>query len=218
MTKKGKFFHEDCFVCKRCRESLYERKYFQAENDFLCEECMPPVIQCAACKNAINQTVKYLKHDSYAWHRECFYCTSCRKSLISQGFHTYDSHLMCEKCYAEKVSQKCVVCHHTILGKAIQFNYTFYHTECFICNGCKKPLTGEKVQERKGAPYCQVCVLKFAQRCVACNQPITSRHTVYKRQPYHIKCFKCSKCGIAIGSESFFETSLEDVLCQRCAK
>ena len=217
VRKNDKYFHSDCFVCKRCRESLYDRKYFEEEDDFLCMECLPPTIQCSACKLSISQTVKYLRHESRAWHAECFHCTSCRMSLIDQGFNTYDGNLMCKACFADKTCQKCVKCEKPILGKAIQFNYTFYHSECFCCQDCNKPLKGGKVQEKHGSPYCSTCVLKFATRCAECNQPITAKHTLYKKKAYHIACFKCSKCGTPIGSASFYETSLEDVLCEPCA-
>lgn len=216
IVKKEKFFHEDCFICKRCRESLFERRYYEAENDFLCEECLPKSSQCSVCKEGILPSVKHLRHENQSWHTECFNCISCKKSLIDEGFHIFDSNVMCKDCYVEKVSQKCKACQKAILDKGIQFNYSFYHSQCFRCTDCKQMLSGKKIQEKQGNVYCSTCVLKFSKRCSLCKQPITSRYTVYNRQPYHIQCFKCSQCDSVIGNDTFFESSLGDVLCDRC--
>jgi LIM domain kinase 1 len=77
---------------------------------------------------------------------------------------------------------------------------------------------GGKVSEKQGSLYCEECVVKFAKICEGCMRPIVSRHTVYKRKYYHVECFKCTNCGTSIGKQSFYETSLNDLLCEQCAK
>ena len=218
VNKLGLGFHEECFVCKRCQESLYDRKHYLAEGDVLCDKCIQPVAQCCACKEGILPIVNFLTHESRAWHSECFCCISCRRSLIGQGFHDYDGNLMCEDCFLQKVSKKCFKCHKPITGKGIQFNFSVFHSDCWICTDCRKPLSGKKAQEKDGEPYCHACILKFAKKCVSCQGPITSRHTIYKKKPYHLSCFKCTQCGIPIGNKSYYETSLNDLLCEQCAE
>ena len=90
--------------------------------------------------------------------------------------------------------------------------------KCFWCTDCGKSLRGEKAHDKNGDPYCDFCILKLAKRCVACQGPITARHTLYKKKPYHLDCFMCKKCRQPIGSKSFYETSLGDVLCESCAE
>ena len=201
---------------------MSDRHNYFAEDDILCDECIQPVAQCFSCKDGILPQEKYLKHESRTWHVHCFTCSSCKKSLIGQGFHDYASSLMCSECYIDKVSKRCQVCQKPIVGKGVQYSFSVYHDECFRCSSCKKQLTnvtgrGEKISENKGKLFCQQCSLRFAKVCAACKQPITSRHTVYKAKQYHIECFKCTQCGVPIGKQSFYETSLNDLLCEPCA-
>lgn len=224
ITKYNLSFHIDCFTCKRCRESLsdHDKVHYFAEDDVLCDECMQPVAQCFSCKDGILPLEKHLKHESRTWHVQCFCCSSCKKSLVGTGFHDYAGSLMCSDCYALKVSKKCHACQNAIIGQGVQYGFSMFHPDCFRCSSCKKQLiqasrAGEKISEKDGSFLCESCSLKFAKVCAACKEPITSRHTVYKRKQYHLACFKCTQCGISIGKQSFYETSLNDVLCEPCA-
>ena len=218
LTKRGLPFHQECFTCKRCRETLSDREFFFLEEDFICNECMQPAVQCNACKQGILPSVPYLKFESQAWHKECFYCIICKESLIGKGFQNYDANVICQECYKEKVSKKCLVCLKSITGTGIQYNFRWYHQECFQCTGCKKLLSGEKVLEKQDQLFCQECTAKSAKRCHACRGSITSRHTIYDGKTYHLDCFKCTGCGTSIGSKTFYKTSLKDILCERCAR
>ena len=217
VRKKGLVFHEECYVCKRCKESLYDRQHYLSEGDLLCDECMQPVAQCSSCKEGILPTVEHLRHESHAWHVKCFVCRSCEKSLVDNGFHEYDGNIVCKDCYTRKVSKKCSKCYQVIAGKGIQFNFGVYHTECFNCTECDISLTDIKPYDKNGDPYCGNCILKLGKRCHACQGPITSRHTIYKKKTYHLDCFKCTQCNYPIGNKPFYETSLKDLLCEACA-
>lgn len=218
ITKRKLIFHEECFVCKRCRESLWDRKNYFAEGDFLCDECMQPIAQCFACKECIMSTEMHMKFESRTWHINCFACSSCKTSLKDSGFHDYAGSLVCAVCYTQKTSKRCNVCQKPIVGKGVQWNFSVFHLECFQCSSCEKHLSGgEKLSEEQGHLFCQSCALKFAKVCESCHEPISGRHTIYKKKMYHLNCFKCTQCGIAIGKQSFFETSLKDVLCEPCA-
>lgn len=217
VIKNDLSFHEKCFVCKRCRESLSDRKFFFSEDDCLCEECMQPAAQCSACKQGILPSVQYMKYKSRAWHADCFCCITCNVSLVGKGFQDYDANVMCQECYAQKVSKKCLVCFEPIIGAGLQYNFSWYHQECFRCNGCGKILSREKVVDKQGQQFCQDCIARTAKRCYACKGPITSRHTIYQGHTYHLNCFKCTECGIAVGNKAFYQTSLMDILCERCA-
>lgn len=219
VTKQGIDFHKDCFNCKRCKENLYERKYYFAEGDFLCDECMQPIAQCSLCKEGISPTEEHMKYETNAWHIKCFACSSCKMSLIGKGFHYYASNLVCSDCYGQKISKKCSVCYKPILGKGVQFGFNVFHLECFKCADCKKSLSIDagKVSENNGKYFCESCAIRFAKLCAACKEPVTSRHTIYKKKIYHLNCFKCTQCSIPIGKQSFYETSLNDILCEPCA-
>ena len=189
-----------------------------SEGDLLCEECMQPIAQCSACKEGILATVDHLRHESQAWHVRCFVCMSCKQSLVDKGFNEYNGSVFCQDCYTMKISKKCTKCFKPIAGKGVQYGFSVYHPECFVCSQCGTSLADVKPYDKGGDPFCGNCILKLAKRCNACQGPVTSRHTIYKKKTYHLDCFKCSQCSYPIGNKPFYETSLKDVLCEPCAK
>ena len=195
-------------------------RYFIIEDDIICGDCVQPVGQCQGCKEGITPTVSYLQHNNRCWHADCFKCNVCRTWLVDGQFHEMASSLMCNACYVEKMNHRCEVCNSPIAGKAIQFSLKWYHVDCFLCSSCKEPLVGQngKVKEKDGEPYCQRCVLDTYKKCYKCSGPITSRHTVYNNHPFHLECFQCNRCGTSVASSEFFETSLKQILCPRCAE
>lgn len=214
---KGLVFHEECYVCKRCKESLYDRDHYESEGDLLCNECMQPIAQCNYCKEGILPQSKHLRHDSKAWHVDCFTCKACNQSLVDMSFQTFDGNIFCINCYTMKVSRKCSRCFEVIPGKGVQFGFGYFHVSCFTCAECGTKLQELKPYEKNGDAFCGNCIMKLAKRCHGCQGPITSRHTVYKKKNYHLNCFKCTQCNYPIGDKAFYETSLKDVLCEACA-
>ena len=220
-------FHEKCFVCSKCGVSMMTKKQFISLKDILCSGCVEtapittptvtPIAQCSACKEGITPYSKYLQLESRSWHTQCFSCISCRKSLIEEEFQDYDSNLMCMDCFVNKVSRKCHKCYKAVVGKAIQFNMRHYHPKCFCCRWCGKSLADTKASDKNGELYCPACLEKVARKCTACTKPITSKHILYRKKPFHPSCFKCTQCGFPIGSQPYYETSLDDVLCEPCA-
>ena len=214
-------WHKECFSCKRCREKLQEKKYYIVDGDLLCLECKgdQAAAQCHGCKNAISSTVSFIQHKKYSWHVECFKCVVCQTWLANGEFHEINDNLTCTNCYTTKTGTKCAVCQETILKKGIKFGLKTYHQECFRCSGCDKILIGEKsVKEKNGEPICHDCCLKVSKKCCRCKHPITSRHTLYKGFLFHVECFKCNLCGSSIDNAEFFETSLNEILCKKCAR
>ena len=219
LSVKGRHYHEECFVCKRCREVLINERYSIIDDDIICPDCTKPVGQCQGCKEGIMPTVSYLRYGDRCWHADCFHCSVCKAWLVDGQFHEMASSVMCNECYVEKMSPKCESCSRPIAEKGIKFSLKSYHIDCFVCTDCRQPLVGQstKVKEKQGEPYCQNCIMKTYSKCFKCRGPITSRHTVYNGHPFHLQCFQCNKCGKTIGSGEFFETSLGEILCSRCA-
>ena len=219
LSVKGKNYHEKCFVCKHCREDLVGERYFIIDKDIICSDFMKPVGQCQGCKEGISPSVSYLQHNNRCWHAECFKCNICRAWLVDGQFNEMASSIMCNSCFVEKMSPKCDVCNQPIAEKGIKFSLKSYHIDCFVCSGCKVPLVGQngKVKEKNREPFCQTCIAKTYQKCFKCRGSITTRHTIYNGRPFHLECFQCNKCGRSIGNGEFFETSLKEIMCSRCA-
>lgn len=219
VTIKEKSWHKECFVCKKCKVNLVSQTYYSQDDDLLCSECesLPAVAQCQGCRQGIKSTVSHLTHKNKHWHVECFKCTTCNIWLANGEFNEMDGNLMCNKCYIDKVSKKCIIC-QLPTAKGVQFGLNIYHSECFKCADCDASLLGGKVKEKNGQPFCQSCYLKGARKCYRCKGPITTRHTIYKGEPFHIECFKCNLCGSSIANNEFYETSLKEILCISCAQ
>ena len=216
---KGKDFHDKCVVCKRCKEGLIGKRYLIIDDDIVCTDCTKPVGQCQGCKESISPSVSYLQHGNRCWHADCFKCNVCRAWLVDGQFHEMASSVLCSSCFVEKMSPKCEVCTQPIAEKGIKFSLKSYHMKCFTCTVCKQPLVGQngKVKEKNGEPYCQSCIAKMYDKCYKCRGAITTRHTLYKGHPFHLQCFQCNKCGRSVAKGDFFETSLGEIMCPRCA-
>lgn len=215
-------WHADCFTCRRCKENLLKQKYYLSDESLLCSKCKSDhsiVTQCQGCKNAISSTVSFIKHKKLCWHAECFKCMFCQTWLADGKFHEIDGNPACTSCYTSKIGTKCAICQQTISTAGVKFGLRVYHADCFKCRACDKMLIREsKVKEKNGEPICSDCYLKqVSKKCYRCKGPIVSRHTVYKGHPFHIECFKCNICGLAIDNATFFETSLNEILCEKCA-
>ena len=50
------------------------------------------------------------------WHRECFTCTNCSKSLAGQRFTSRDDKPYCADCFGELFSKRCTACSKPITG------------------------------------------------------------------------------------------------------
>ena len=50
------------------------------------------------------------------WHRECFTCTHCQKSLAGQRFTSRDDKPYCADCFGELFSKRCTACSKPITG------------------------------------------------------------------------------------------------------
>lgn len=84
MDHGGKCYHEECFTCKACHESLEGKKFFLDNNEFYDEKCFKAQnsLKCDICLFEIDGTdVKYITYFEKFIHHECFVCTSCNKQL-----------------------------------------------------------------------------------------------------------------------------------------
>ena len=50
------------------------------------------------------------------WHRECFTCTHCDKSLAGQRFTSKDEKPYCAECFGELFAKRCTACTKPITG------------------------------------------------------------------------------------------------------
>jgi len=111
---------------------------------------------CAGCGNALAGTaIKALeKH----WHKECFACTSCHKSLATGGFLEDSSgNPICSDCFDTRFSKRCHQCGRNIDGPYLSVDGNEYHKTCFTCSKCGSAFDGGYFM-KEGRPFCKNCV------------------------------------------------------------
>ena len=55
-----------------------------------------------------------------AYHRECFTCTNCTKTLAGQRFTSREELPYCADCFAQLFSKRCNACSKPITGKMLR--------------------------------------------------------------------------------------------------
>ena len=113
----------------------------------------------------------------------------------------------------------CGVCRAEIAGHQgiVTYQENIWHTFCFKCFECKKPLRGVQFVRRENEVHCYDCFLsKYAPRCNICNQNITGNDGMkLQDKAYHRKCFTCSSCnGQLVGKK--FTMQQQKPFCYDC--
>ena len=57
-----------------------------------------------------------ITYKNTAWHRDCFTCTQCAKTLAGEKFTSQDDKPYCADCYGELFAKKCDNCMKPITG------------------------------------------------------------------------------------------------------
>jgi len=84
---------------------------------------------CAACGGAIGLTSVAAMNTN--WHKECFVCQQCRKSLLEEGFKNVNNLPMCGACYSNQFGLKCAACKKVIDSEYVQVAGQPFHRECY---------------------------------------------------------------------------------------
>jgi len=111
---------------------------------------------CAGCGNTLGgSSIKALER---TWHRECFVCISCHKSLVTGGFlDDSNGNPICSECFDNRYVKKCAQCSRTIDGPYVSAEGKEFHKSCFVCNRCGSTFDGGYFM-RDGKPLCKNCV------------------------------------------------------------
>ncbi|XP_013164325.1 PREDICTED: transforming growth factor beta-1-induced transcript 1 protein-like [Papilio xuthus] len=151
------------------------------------------------------------------WHPEHFACNTCRKPIDGSKFHQHDGGVVCVPCYAQHYSPRCHGCGDPITDRVIQALGVSWHSNHFVCGGCRKELGGGGFMEQAGRPYCSGCYAeKFAARCASCSKPIVDKAIIALNAKWHGACFTCKKCRNPV-TDSTFSVLDNMPLCGKCA-
>jgi hypothetical protein len=190
--------------------------------DFLLVEMFVSNTVIHNCLQVFKAGSKKYEFKGKQWHEECFCCGTCKKAIGNKSFIPRDQDVVCVTCYEDKFAQRCSKCQQVITRGGITYKGQPWHKECFVCNGCKKPLAGVKFTCKDDAAYCMDCYNKqFAKSCARCAKAITgaggSKFVSFEDQHWHSDCFVCSKCNVSLIGKGFL-TDGSDIVCPDCSQ
>ncbi|XP_062553551.1 actin-binding LIM protein 2 isoform X4 [Armigeres subalbatus] len=114
-------------------------------------------IQCSKCQKKCSGEV--LRVSDRYFHKTCFQCTKCNKSLATGGFFSKDGSYYCTLDYQKLYGTKCAACNQYVEGEVVSTMGNTYHQKCFTCSKCKQAFqSGSKVTNTGKEVLCENCV------------------------------------------------------------
>jgi actin-binding LIM protein len=112
--------------------------------------------------------------DKY-FHKDCFLCTKCNKSLAAGGFFSKDGAYFCTYDYQKLYGTKCAACQQYVEGEVVSTMGNTYHQKCFTCTKCKQSFqSGSKVTNTGKEILCERCITSPTKSLVA-KEPIVQK-------------------------------------------
>ncbi|XP_030747896.1 prickle planar cell polarity protein 3-B isoform X2 [Sitophilus oryzae] len=224
LSYKDKHWHEACFLCTTCGESLVDKQFGSKGDRIYCGRCYDEQFasRCDGCHEIFRAGTKKMEYKTRQWHEKCFCCCVCKVPIGTQSFIPREQEIYCAKCYEDKFATRCIKCNKVITSGGVTYKNEPWHRECFTCTNCQKSLAGERFTSRDEKPYCAECFGElFAKRCFACNRPITgiggTKFISFEDRHWHNDCFFCASCRTSLVGRGFI-TDQEDIICPDCAK
>ncbi|UJR30843.1 hypothetical protein I4U23_018358 [Adineta vaga] len=178
---------------------------------------------CAACMLPFHAGSRITQAHDKEYHYECFCCERCKQPI--NGVFTINSEgsrFKCGNCLQRNYNSStklCVECGLPIeqrIHRRIDFNGRSFHSECFTCALCHRPLDpSQTFTLHNDQPWCQKCEID-TKDCVACGKPILSSGITYETRDYHSECFKCSNCQKSLQNEKLLCANKNEPFCVKC--
>ncbi|KAG9508947.1 Four and a half LIM domains protein 2, partial [Fragariocoptes setiger] len=162
MEYRGRQWHDSCFCCCVCKNTIGSNSFIPKDESIYCIKCYEDkfATKCTKCKLVIASGGVTFRNEP--WHRECFQCCHCAKSLAGVRFTTHDSdkndaaqynktgqahNAYCIDCYSRFFAKKCFACSEPITGvggtRFVTFEDRNWHNDCFVCTDCRQSLVGK---------------------------------------------------------------------------
>ncbi|KAF2903813.1 hypothetical protein ILUMI_02365 [Ignelater luminosus] len=224
LSYKDKHWHEACFLCATCGDSLVDKQFGSKGDRIYCGRCYDEQFasRCDGCGQIFRAGTKKMEYKTRQWHEKCFCCCVCKTPIGTQSFIPREQEIYCAKCYEEKYATRCIKCNKVITSGGVTYKNEPWHRECFTCTHCNTSLAGARFTSRDDKPYCAECFGElFAKRCTACNKPITgiggTKFISFEDRHWHNDCFFCASCRTSLVGRGFI-TDGDDIICPECAK
>ncbi|KAA3682063.1 actin-binding LIM protein [Paragonimus westermani] len=114
-------------------------------------------ILCEKCKRKCRGDVLRVS-DKY-FHKDCFKCSKCSKSLETGGFFIKDDGFYCQEDYQRYFIAKCKICSFDLVGEIVTVLDYSFHRECFKCTICATTFNpGDRVTVWHERFFCPNCI------------------------------------------------------------
>ncbi|KAG7336029.1 hypothetical protein KOW79_000722 [Hemibagrus wyckioides] len=88
-----------------------------------------------------------------------------------------------------------------------------FHSHCFCCMTCHRPLQGMQFYDRDGSPECEECYVNSLAICSRCGERITDRVLKAVGQCFHAQCFRCTACSCTLEGSPFITDDNNNPYC-----
>ncbi|KAI4470110.1 paxillin-related [Holotrichia oblita] len=163
LTALEKTYHPNCFVCTECKKPITGGLFQIKDDKPYCQDDYAQLFapKCYACNKPI--TDRIINALGHTWHQDHFICALCKVPIVGQNFIERDGRAVCQKCFEEKIADKCKACGKPVVDKIIVALDAKWHADCFKCKKCDKPITQQMFQVEDGFPICAVCATKSSE-------------------------------------------------------
>uniref|UniRef100_A0A4W5N706 Four and a half LIM domains 1b n=1 Tax=Hucho hucho TaxID=62062 RepID=A0A4W5N706_9TELE len=193
LQHKGRYWHADCFRCYKCYKTLAKESFSAKDDGIKCGKCSSP--EDAPRCNA------YYKAILAGSENDCFTC-----------FHCTD--IYCNRCHEKRFAKICVSCKQEITTGGVNYQEQPWHSECFVCSSCRKPLAGTRFTSHEEKAFCVDCYkTTVAKKCFGKATNVVN----YEGSSWHEYCFNCKKCSLSLANKRFVANA-GDIFCSDCAK
>ncbi|CAB1427677.1 unnamed protein product [Pleuronectes platessa] len=96
---------------------------------------------------------------------------------------------------------------------AVRAMEKLFHSNCFCCVSCHRPLQGMQFYDRDGGPECEDCYMGSLAVCSRCGERITDRVLKAVGQSFHSHCFRCSTCSCVLEGAPFITDDNNNPYC-----
>ncbi|XP_034033963.1 four and a half LIM domains protein 1-like isoform X2 [Thalassophryne amazonica] len=224
LTHKGRHWHEECFRCAKCYKPLAKEPFSTKDDRIMCGKCCSreDAPRCHGCYKPILPGTESVEYKGNSWHDECFTCCSCKRPIGSQSFLSKGTDTYCSPCYDKKFAKQCFGCKKPITSGGVNYQNQPWHSHCFVCSSCSKPLAGTSFTNHQDQVFCVDCYKTcVAKKCSGCQNPITGfgkgvNVVNYEGGSWHEYCFNCKRCSLSLSNKRFVANG-RDILCPDCA-
>ena len=83
----GLKYHNNCFRCSLCDQTMTVAKHFTVDSKLFCEKCYndKKAHKCNGCQKVVGKEPTIMTPDKKVYHKACFKCDKCG-NLIESGF------------------------------------------------------------------------------------------------------------------------------------